>query len=95
MTDQQRGVYRRYHVQRVDEEGNAVPGHENRVYYVLDVYNDPFAVNALRAYAKECRGDYPALANDLELMALEAQVARTETQLAMIKAGVTDANSES
>lgn len=92
--DNQRGVYRRYEVNRVNEAGEILPGYEDRTYYVLDVFNDPFAVDALRAYAKACRSEYPALANDLETLALEAQVNRLEAQFAMLKAGVTDVSSE-
>lgn len=91
--DKQRGIYGKYYVQRVDENGQPKAGHENRQYYVLDIFNDPFAVDALQAYANACHDEYPALANDLRMLALEARTARLDKQLHDLKEEFIDGNS--
>jgi hypothetical protein len=66
MTDKQnKGLYNKYMVQRVD--GNDQPGckHENCDYFVIDVVHDAYAKAALLAYADACEADYPHLANDI------------------------------
>lgn len=67
MDDTERGLYRKYQVHRTDGSIK----HDGCSYFVLDVSHDPFAKDALRAYALACRKDYPQLADDLEA-ALEA-----------------------
>lgn len=61
----ERGLYRKYQVQRAD--GRDAPGEEHADchYYVLDLACDPFAAPALRAYADACEAEYPDLASDL------------------------------
>jgi hypothetical protein len=63
--DQRRGIYRKYHIERTD--GSSGPGgkHERCLYFVLDLEHDPFALPALRAYAKACKRTHPALAGDI------------------------------
>lgn len=78
--DKQRGIYGKYRVIRVDEDGITKDGHENRQYFVLDIFNDPFAVEALAAYANACAAEYPELANDLRILSLSARTERV-TQL--------------
>lgn len=62
--DQDRGLYRRFDLYRIDEDGE-------RQYLVTDPYfilrytTDPHARVALEAYADSCAADYPALAADL------------------------------
>lgn len=58
-------MYPKYIVTRRD--GGSQPGkkHEHCQYFVLDLDHDPFAVDALRAYAYACVAEYPALADDL------------------------------
>jgi hypothetical protein len=60
------GIYRKYQVSRTD--GSSAPGgkHECCAYFVLDLEHDEFAIPALKAYAKACRKEYPALADDIE-----------------------------
>lgn len=58
----ERGLYRKYQVQRTDGSVK----HLDCAYFVLDISHDPFAKDALRAYAQTCRHSYPQLADDLE-----------------------------
>jgi hypothetical protein len=60
--DAQRGLYRKYVVHRIDGSVK----HRDCAYFVLDVNHDPFAKDALLAYAKACAGSHPNLAADLE-----------------------------
>lgn len=64
-TDKSRGVYRKYKVTRTDGSSRKGGKHENCAYYVLDLEHDEFALPALRAYAKACKKQFPALAKDL------------------------------
>ena len=62
MTDKERGLYRKYRVERLDDvEGK----HNDCFYFVLDTTHDPFAAPALRAYGMACRHEYPELSKDL------------------------------
>ncbi len=73
--DMQRGLYGKYVVERNDGRSAAGERHHGCEYYVLDLNHDPFALPALRAYAEACRGQYPALAVDLD--AIVADLERT------------------
>jgi hypothetical protein len=63
--DTKRGLYGKYKIERLD--GSSLPGgkHERCEYFVLDLEHDKHAKAALRAYAKSCAKEYPALARDL------------------------------
>lgn len=63
--DEERGVYRKYKIERTD--GSSAPGgkHAECAYFVLDLAHDDFALPALEAYAKACRKTHPALADDI------------------------------
>jgi len=61
--DKNRGLYKKFKVERTD--GDPKGKHAQCNYFVLDVVHDPFAIPALRAYAKACEGEYPQLAADL------------------------------
>lgn len=65
MSDPNRGLYAKFHVERTD--GTSQPGrkHDGCDYYVLDLTHDPHALQALIAYELSCRADYPRLADDL------------------------------
>jgi hypothetical protein len=65
MTEPTRGLYNKFNVTRTD--GSSEPGgkHNGCEYFVLDLTHDPFAVDALRAYAVACQHEYPLLADDL------------------------------
>jgi hypothetical protein len=63
LPDDERGLYRKYHVRKLnDREGK----HDNCFFFVLDMTHDPFAIPAARAYADACREQYPLLAQELE-----------------------------
>ncbi len=65
MDDRQRGLYGKYRVERVD-------GKDPGACFVLAYEKDPYAWRALADYARECRGEYGPLADDLN-----AEVERT------------------
>lgn len=65
MDDKTKGLYGKFRVMRVD--GRSAPGkkHFGCEYFVLDITHDPFAIPALKAYARACKEQYPLLAKDL------------------------------
>ena len=64
--DYNRGLYRKFNVERTD--GKSEPGkkHANCRYFVLDVDHDQFSEPALKAYADACREKFPNLAQDID-----------------------------
>jgi hypothetical protein len=61
-TDQQRGMYGKYFVERLhDPEGK----HEDCRFFVLDPVHDQYALTALKSYAMASRDEFPKLAEDL------------------------------
>lgn len=60
--DQEQGLYRKYHVERLNDKTGK---HANCLYYVLDLDHDKHSAAALLAYADSCEADYPTLAFDL------------------------------
>ena len=64
--DNQRGLYGKFVVLRRDGRSERGEKHYGCDYFVLDITHDPFAVPAIKAYAKACRTTYPVLARDLE-----------------------------
>jgi hypothetical protein len=69
----EQGLFKKFHVERVD--GQSEPGckHHRCAYFVLDVTHDPHAIPALRAYALACASTHPQLSADIlaELGGLE------------------------
>lgn len=65
------GLYQKFDVQRRD--GRDKPGGDrtNGVYFVLDVANDPFALEALVNYRIMCESTCPQLASELFALELE------------------------
>jgi folylpolyglutamate synthase/dihydropteroate synthase len=65
MSDETRGLYWKYRVERMD--GSSAPGgkHHGCPVYVLDIRHDPHARKALAAYIESCEADFPLLAADL------------------------------
>lgn len=60
------GLYDKFTVRRIDGTDKEGGKHENADYFVLDLTNDKFAVNALIAYEQACRQEsWFALADDL------------------------------
>lgn len=69
MSDETRGLYQKYRVERID--GSSAPGgkHDGCEYFVLDLTHDPHALPAIEAYAESCKKDYPNLHWDLKVWA--------------------------
>lgn len=66
MNDRERGIYGKYHVERI----GGTPGkHDDCFYYVLDIQHDVHATPAIKAYADSCREEFPELARDLDNLA--------------------------
>lgn len=65
MSNKNKGLYEKFQVVRTD--GESAPGHRHADcrYFILDLTHDPYALPAVRAYAKACAADYPVLAEDL------------------------------
>jgi hypothetical protein len=67
MTDETRGLYKKFNVTRTD--GSSEPGckHHNCDYFVLDMDHDEHARAAIKAYVQslEDAEQYPGLAADL------------------------------
>lgn len=63
MSDEHKGIYRKYRVERLNDSANK---HKFCNYFVLDLDHDKFAIPALRAYAKACKKEYPQLAKDIQ-----------------------------
>lgn len=79
MSDEKRGLYRKYDVKRTD--GSSGPGgkHEHCAYFVLDLEHDPFAIPALRAYAEAARDT--GLADDVGRIVMSSEASATATRL--------------
>lgn len=60
------GRFAKYLVRRID--GTDAPGyvHEDSDYFVLDLTNDPFALDAAQTYVEACGSEYPFLAAALQ-----------------------------
>ena len=58
-----RGLHDKYIVKRID-------GKKRGPYFVLDIYHDPNAEEALYAYADACEAKYPQLAWELRVSAV-------------------------
>ncbi len=63
--DKDLGLYSKYIIKRLD--GSSDPGgkHEDCNYFVLDFKHDEYAKEAIKAYAKACKNEYPQLSKDL------------------------------
>lgn len=74
MSDKDRGIYRKYHVERLNDPDGK---HDECGYFVLDPRHDPIARHALNAYWQEARRQgYEQLAVELrDWVAVEAQAA--------------------
>lgn len=66
MSDKTKGLFGKFYVTRKDGRDRPGEKHDGCEYFVLDLTHDPHAIPAIRAYAKSCRADYPALAADLD-----------------------------
>lgn len=66
-------LYGKYDVFRTDkaEEDPESKHYLGCAYFVLDLDHDPFAAEALRAYAVACQSTHPILSEELMTRALE------------------------
>lgn len=71
MGDPNRGLYRKFHIERADGQSALGQKHADCDYFVLDLDHDDFALPALEAYEKACRDRYPLLATDLRTKILK------------------------
>jgi hypothetical protein len=60
--DTHRGLYRKYHVERLSDPNGK---HADCSFFVLDLRHDDYARQALGAYIDACQFEYPQLADDL------------------------------
>ena len=65
MADQERGLYEKFIVRRMDGSSSRGRKHADCEYFVLDLMHDKFAAAALKAYADACAEEFPLLAADL------------------------------
>ena len=63
----ERGLYIKYRVDRIDCQDAPGGKHEGCNLFVLDLNHDPHGRTAALAYAEACRADRPNLAADLEV----------------------------
>ena len=62
MSDQERGLYQKYLVKRLNDPTGK---HTDCPYFVLDIKHDLHSRVALAAYIASCEAEYPQLAADL------------------------------
>lgn len=65
MGNKLKGLYRKFHVIRLDGRSERGEKHGLCQYFVIDYTHDKFARPALKAYADACEDEYPLLAKDL------------------------------
>lgn len=68
MTDQDRGIYKKYNVTRLDD---AAAKHKDCNYFVLDLKHDKHAAAALYGYAEslDMAQEYPQLMKEVRALA--------------------------
>jgi hypothetical protein len=62
-SDEHRGIYEKYRVERLNDPTGK---HKGCNFFVLDLVHDKFAIPALKAYAKACKKEFPQLAKDIQ-----------------------------
>lgn len=79
MGDKTRGLYDKFIVTRTD--GSSSPGgrHDGCQYFVLDLTHDPFADEALRIYAQQCKREYPLLSEDITTLRIQLTMTKRTT----------------
>jgi len=63
--DREKGLYKKYFVQRLGDWKNK---HKTCPYFVLDPIHDEFAREALATYAVACSKTFPQLGHDLGVL---------------------------
>ena len=59
----ERGLYKKYYVERTDGKSANGEKHEKCKYFVIDIDHDKFAGAALLEYADRCKDDHPELSH--------------------------------
>lgn len=75
-SDEKRGLYNKFTVERVDGQSAVGGKHHDCRYFVLDLDHDPYAMPAIKAYADHCAAKLPELARDLWAMTIEQAALR-------------------
>ena len=65
MGNKGKGLYNKFEVRRTDDKSDEGEKHGGCSYFVLDLDCDPFAEDALFAYAKACYDTHPLLSADI------------------------------
>lgn len=73
MRDKNKGLYKKFTVNRNDGKDAVGDKHHDCAYFVLDITHDEHAIPALEAYAESCKVEYPELANDLMKIVCESR----------------------
>jgi hypothetical protein len=63
--DSEKGLYRKFKVERTDGRSALGQKHEHCRYFVLDLDHDEFATAAMATYRAQCSAKFPELANDI------------------------------
>jgi hypothetical protein len=69
MGDKTLGIYRKFEITRTDGTSASGKKHDGCDYFVIDLTHDPYAADALLAYADACESEYPLLTADLRAAA--------------------------
>lgn len=70
-SDHDKGLYDKFTVFRNDGQSAVGCKHHRCDYFVLDLTHDPYAADALLAYASACKGSHPMLSLDLVAKVVE------------------------
>lgn len=75
---QDRGLFAKFHVTRVDQQDHPGGKHEHDQHFVLELTQDCHSIPAIIAYADSCESAYPLLAVDLRAKADDYYQANNE-----------------
>jgi len=73
-----KGLFKKFIINRIDGRDGAGDKHDGCEYFVLDLTHDKHAIPAIAAYAESCEREFPALANDLRAKVANAVMAQNE-----------------
>lgn len=90
MSDKERGMYQKYIVTELDENGDVKPNQYDGMYVVLKMGKDPYAIAALKAYARACAAEYPKLAEDFNKLVAESLSVQTNARIEQFKSESTN-----
>ena len=83
---EQQGIFRKFEVSRVDGSDALGGKHHNCEYFVLDITHDPYALNALDAYAKACSETHQQLSVELARKTTQIRNEAIKKEIAAIRA---------